>query len=239
MKKLLLSVAVFATTLSFGQVNRDLEAILGTPASGAVVAPGSISVEFSIKNNGPDAITTGDTVYFAYIVGQDIYDFEGTLNSVVGAIIPSGVTIPAGQSLPWTVLSQVAGSGITIDMTNQTTPQNICALVLGIGAGALTAAGDPADSNQDNNLDCFTVNPNASLDENTIVASVYPNPATDVLNIKMNEEVASVVISTLDGKVVATETSTSVNISELNTGMYIYTITGASGKVAKGNFVKN
>jgi hypothetical protein len=78
------------------------------------------------------------------------------------------------------------------------------------------------------------------VEENEVItASVYPNPATDVLNIKMNEEVASVVITALDGKVVATETSTSVNISELNTGMYIYTITGASGKVAKGNFVKN
>lgn len=72
-----------------------------------------------------------------------------------------------------------------------------------------------------------------------IAASVYPNPATDVLNIKMNEEVASVVITALDGKTVATETSNSVNISELNTGMYLYTITGVSGKVAKGNFVKN
>ena len=78
------------------------------------------------------------------------------------------------------------------------------------------------------------------VEENEVItASVYPNPATDVLNIKMNEEVASVVITALDGKTVATENSTSVNISALNTGMYLYTITGVSGKVAKGNFVKN
>jgi hypothetical protein len=238
MKKLLISVAVLATTLSFGQVNRDLEAILGTPASGAVVAPGTISVEFSIKNNGPDAINAGDTIYFGYTVGQDIFSFDGTINQVEGAILPVGFTIPAGQSLPWSVLTQVGGT-ISIDMTAQTTVQNICAIVLGVGAGALSATGDPADSNQDNNFDCFTVNPNASLTENTVFASVYPNPATDVLNIKMNEEVASVVITALDGKTVASETSTSVNISGLNTGMYIYTITSVSGKVAKGNFVKN
>jgi hypothetical protein len=78
------------------------------------------------------------------------------------------------------------------------------------------------------------------VEENEVItATVYPNPATDVLNIKMNEEVASVVISALDGKTVATETSASVNISGLNTGMYLYTITSVSGKVAKGNFVKN
>jgi hypothetical protein len=78
------------------------------------------------------------------------------------------------------------------------------------------------------------------VEENEVItATVYPNPATDVLNIKMNEEVASVVITALDGKTVATETSASVNISGLNTGMYLYTITSVSGKVAKGNFVKN
>jgi hypothetical protein len=78
------------------------------------------------------------------------------------------------------------------------------------------------------------------VEENEVItASVYPNPATDVLNIKMNEEVASVVITALDGKTVATESSTLVNISALNTGMYLYTITGVSGKIATGNFVKN
>jgi hypothetical protein len=78
------------------------------------------------------------------------------------------------------------------------------------------------------------------VEENEVIsASVYPNPATDVLNIKMDEEVASVVITALDGKVVATENSTSINISGLNTGMYLYTITGVSGNIATGNFVKN
>lgn len=76
-------------------------------------------------------------------------------------------------------------------------------------------------------------------DSELISASVYPNPATEFLNIKMNEEVTSVVITALDGKTVATETSASINISALNSGMYLYTITSVSGKVAKGNFVKN
>jgi hypothetical protein len=78
------------------------------------------------------------------------------------------------------------------------------------------------------------------IDENELIsASVYPNPATEVLNIKMNEEVTSVVITALDGKTVATTTSASINISALNSGIYLYTITSVSGKVAKGNFVKN
>jgi len=239
MKKLLLSVAVLATTISFGQANRDLRAQLITPASNAVVAPGTISVEFNIVNNGPDAIVPGDTVYFGYSIGQNIYSFDGTVNQVVGAIIPTGFTVAAGQSIPWAVLTQVAGGGISIDMTAQTTVETICAVVLGVGSASVSATGDPADSNMGNNFDCFTVNPNAFLSENVIAATVYPNPASDVLNIKMDEEIASIVITTLDGKIVVSESSNTINISELNAGMYLYTINAASGKVAKGNFVKN
>jgi hypothetical protein len=76
------------------------------------------------------------------------------------------------------------------------------------------------------------------MEENVIEASVSPNPAADVLNIKISEEIASVVITTLDGKVVATEATNAINVTELNAGMYIYTVTTANGKVATGNFVK-
>ncbi|MNR32334.1 hypothetical protein D3C85_1499100 [compost metagenome] len=79
----------------------------------------------------------------------------------------------------------------------------------------------------------------AGLNENAISASVYPNPATDVLNIKTTEEIASVVITTTDGKTVATGNTSSINVASLNAGMYIYQLTTVSGKIGTGNFVKN
>lgn len=83
------------------------------------------------------------------------------------------------------------------------------------------------------------VNMVASIEENVIEASVYPNPANDVLNIKVvNEEIASVAIVSLDGKVVATSTSNSVNVADLTAGMYMYQVTTVSGKLANGNFAK-
>lgn len=78
------------------------------------------------------------------------------------------------------------------------------------------------------------------LSDNKIAnVSVYPNPATTVLNIDSKEAVSSVAIMTTDGKVVATATTANVNVEALNAGMYIYKVTTVSGTVETGNFVKN
>ncbi|MES2800521.1 MAG: T9SS type A sorting domain-containing protein [Bacteroidota bacterium] len=77
------------------------------------------------------------------------------------------------------------------------------------------------------------------INEASISSSVYPNPANDVLNIKMDQEVASVEVLSLDGKVVATSTTASVNVTDLNSGMYIYRVMTASGAIATGTFAKN
>lgn len=82
------------------------------------------------------------------------------------------------------------------------------------------------------------VNLVVGMEENVIEAAVSPNPATDVLNIKISEEISAVVITALDGKVVATAATSAINVADLNAGMYLYTVTTVNGKVATGNFVK-
>ena len=82
-------------------------------------------------------------------------------------------------------------------------------------------------------------NPAGLAEENVNTVNVYPNPATSVLNIDSKEAISSVVVTTTDGKVVSTTNAASVNIESLNAGMYIYQVTSVSGKVSKGNFVKN
>ncbi len=88
----------------------------------------------------------------------------------------------------------------------------------------------------------FTIYPIVNLvvgmEENVIEAAVSPNPASDVLNIKISEEISSVVITALDGKVVANAATSAINVADLNAGMYLYTVTTVNGKVATGNFVK-
>ena len=78
-----------------------------------------------------------------------------------------------------------------------------------------------------------------SLDEASFVTGVYPNPASSELNITANEALASVSVVSMDGKVVATSTSSTVNVSELAAGTYTYQAVTVSGKVAHGKFNKN
>ena len=79
----------------------------------------------------------------------------------------------------------------------------------------------------------------ASLQENVITSSVYPNPANNELNIQVgNDEIETVSIVSLDGKKVLSATTGTINVSDLNAGMYIYNVTTKAGKLATGNFIK-
>lgn len=82
----------------------------------------------------------------------------------------------------------------------------------------------------------------AGINENTISASVFPNPATDVLNIKLTENATSVSILGMDGKVISTESVNSnvvaVNVSNLVSGVYFYEVVAENGTVIRNTFVK-
>jgi len=80
------------------------------------------------------------------------------------------------------------------------------------------------------------------ISENTITASVYPNPATDVLNIKLNANATSVSVLGMDGKVISTESvntnTLAVNVADLVAGVYVYEIVAENGEVVRNTFVK-
>jgi hypothetical protein len=66
--------------------------------------------------------------------------------------------------------------------------------------------------------------------------SVFPNPASSVINFNTNSvEVYKVTVYDITGKTVATDlfedSKLKMNISSLNSGMYLYTITGKSNQV--------
>jgi hypothetical protein len=78
----------------------------------------------------------------------------------------------------------------------------------------------------------------SGVGELALSSKVYPNPANDELNISLDGEVENVTITSMDGKVVATSSSSKVNVATLEAGMYVYNVTTVEGKVAKGNFIK-
>lgn len=75
--------------------------------------------------------------------------------------------------------------------------------------------------------------------ENAISAIAYPNPATDVLNVKADgEEVILIQVIAMDGKVVSSTEGSAANVAELTAGIYIYKATTASGEIIRDTFAK-
>lgn len=72
---------------------------------------------------------------------------------------------------------------------------------------------------------------------NTRDIKVYPNPATDVVNINLNVNINQIEVFDYTGKLVLTEiinnTTYKVNTSNLNTGIYIFKITTQEGVFAR------
>ena len=83
----------------------------------------------------------------------------------------------------------------------------------------------------------------ASVEENQLQVSVYPNPAVEVLNISMNTPATSISIYSLDGQLVTNElinaTTASINVSALTPGVYLYEVTTQDGLKSRNTFVKN
>lgn len=68
--------------------------------------------------------------------------------------------------------------------------------------------------------------------------SVYPNPVKDLLTIKSNDSVKNVKIYSIDGKKVAEESSTSVDMSKYPKGIYMMTIQFVDGRLSTQKIIK-
>ena len=67
---------------------------------------------------------------------------------------------------------------------------------------------------------------------NNFKFNLYPNPASDILNIEFNEAIKSVEIYSLQGQKVIETNQTEINISNLASGMYIVKVQDLRGSFA-------
>ncbi len=111
-----------------------------------------------------------------------------------------------------------------------------------IGGKGTIAATAPTQVNvriDDINIQKITT---GGLAENNIVSSAFPNPASDVFNIELNTVATKVSIIGMDGKIVSTKdvnsNSISLNVANLNAGVYLYEIVSSNGTVSRSTFVK-
>lgn len=82
----------------------------------------------------------------------------------------------------------------------------------------------------------------ASVDENSLTASAYPNPTTDVLNLSFNSQVQVVNIYALNGEIISTievnALTSTFDVSTLAPGVYFYEAVTSEGTRARNTFVK-
>jgi hypothetical protein len=90
-----------------------------------------------------------------------------------------------------------------------------------------------------------TTEQGVSVNEAAASAQVrmFPNPATDVLNVQFTETMQTVTVLSLDGKVVMNESantaSTVLNVAELPAGTYLCEVRFVDGSIARERFVKH
>lgn len=105
----------------------------------------------------------------------------------------------------------------------------------GVSFGALATTADPIVRTSFYRVygDCSTMGVE-DLAKN--VLSVYPNPATNF--VKATGDVKEMTVMNMNGKVVATSKTASVNVSALPSGVYIVKVVDAKGNVTTSKVVK-
>lgn len=185
-----------------------------TPRIDLTSATGTLNLTF--KATSPDP--TSDNFYFE---NYSVYVFDGYTNAVAAFAAAPAFTevLPAGQTIYTHTVNVSSFAGAD-------------SLIVAFRHHACTGQWMVC-------LDDINVSGTNGINENVITASVYPNPAKDVINFEVAGDITTVEITTLDGKSVISSTDKTVSVADLKTGLYLYTLTTSNGKIAKGNFSKN
>lgn len=68
--------------------------------------------------------------------------------------------------------------------------------------------------------------------------SVYPNPTRGILNITTEEQLEKIEVYNYIGQKVIESTQLQINITQLNSGMYLLKVYGENGQVGIKRFIK-
>ena len=109
-------------------------------------------------------------------------------------------------------------------------------LLLNIAMGGNGGAIDPNFSQSSMVIDYVRVYQNTTASTEDVFAnkfSVYPNPSSDVLNIRTNEPIDKVELYNTIGQLIVANKTTNINISSINRGVYILKIYSGKRIVTK------
>ncbi len=238
MKKIYAIAALFlAASTSYGQRTMDLSLALQTPVNESTVPQSTAQqISFTFTHSGDDMVL-GDTVFLYYfnLNTEQSYSLTGVAGSV-SLLVLNAQTVPlvnSGDPIPSSALS------IPTLNTNQT-GFNVGDEIMVIVEAGLLNTNPGTETPITNNFGSFFLSaPTSSVVElNSISLSAFPNPAVNELNVTAIEDVVAVSVINLEGKVVASANGNKVDVSNLNSGVYMYEATTVSGLKAVNKFVK-
>lgn len=160
------------------------------------------------------------------------------------------ITIPTQTLSPGTYWVSVYGFAEAASRWNWTThgPTAIGATSMlidaddyfGAGATTWTAVTALGINDPDFTFQIGGAGGNVGISEISNEVSIYPNPATDVLNVVVDAEVSNVTIYNVAGNVVLSEVnpSTKINIADLAAGAYVVEVSTING-VSRTQIMKN
>jgi len=101
-----------------------------------------------------------------------------------------------------------------------------------------TTCANPSDPHKIEVKTCSAPPTNSIDDFTASTVRVFPNPTTGTLHIQSSEGFKSVSILSLDGKTILTTTETTLDVSDLTNGIYLYQVITADGQSVVNRFVK-
>ncbi len=222
MKKLLLALCLMSGLGAIAQTT-DMKITLVKPAADAKINSGvPFDIEYVITNNSTTPTTLTDSMIVLLILNNNqVLNIPG-----VSPLVNTNRILNNND----TILRRFR---ITLNITGTTGPVSVpfCARLYAQN-GNVTI-----DPDQTNNLSCS----NIALPVNEVAAAisemrVYPNPASDKLNISFDYKHAKEVrVMDLSGKLMSTtaiaSSETQIELNNYSTGIYLYQIIDTDGAI--------
>src|SRR5690554_1351695 len=218
--------------------------VLGTVLSEADPATNIVASDISDNGDGSDLQVTFDAAAN-----------ESTVSEYRVIVIEQGLVLADWSAVPaplYTVVTPDGSANYSVTLTstdqylasaggNNVAPQAIAedqpmdVYVYSIADGTNATANQIAGPSNTITLTSAT----SSLFDLTKTVSVYPNPANDFVNFKVDGlENGTITINSITGQEVVNASisgTEKVNVNHLNNGVYIYTVRNANGEVVKTN----
>jgi hypothetical protein len=187
----------------------DLAGILPIPFDSVIVRSTQLK---TVTVDGWGSLTTPSGTYDVLRINETLVTFD----TITGYFFGQGSELQTSSDTTYTLNF----------WSNDPTTKWQVATVNHDGAGTVTS------------VNWLNGEPQLSVEELSNDLTVYPNPVTDKLNVS-DEDLQEWTVYTSEGKKIRTTTSSSMDVSALNSGIYFYNILLKDGTVKTGNFIKD